>query len=125
MTKKPLYVCATCSQDFTRKSNAKRHNQNIHLGKAEIVRFLEYLIGTQSGKYSPSDPLSFRSPEEITKIIVLFMNITIISIMVYPAYLGTIQILVRNIDKKQQTTEPLILLLQRQVIKPLSVQGII
>ena len=45
LTKKPSYVCCTCSQDFTRKYNANRHNQNIHFGKAEIVRYFEYLIG--------------------------------------------------------------------------------
>ena len=39
LTKKPSYVCCTCSQDFTRKYNANRHNQNIHFGKAEIVRY--------------------------------------------------------------------------------------
>jgi hypothetical protein len=60
MTKNPSYVCSTCGQDFTRKSNAKRHNQNIHSDKAEIVRFLEYLIGRISGKYLPGDPLSYR-----------------------------------------------------------------
>jgi transposase-like protein len=53
LIKMPLYVCSTCGQDFTRKYNANRHNQNIHFGKAEIVRFLEYLVGRISGKYLP------------------------------------------------------------------------
>lgn len=61
LTKKPSYVCCTCSQDFTRKYNANRHNQNIHFGKAEIVRYFEYLIGRGSGKYLPADPLSYRN----------------------------------------------------------------
>ncbi len=49
-----------CSQDFTRRYNTNRHNQNIHSNKAQIVRFLEYLIGRISGKYLPADPLSYR-----------------------------------------------------------------
>jgi hypothetical protein len=58
--KKPLYVCSTCGQDFTRRYNASRHNENIHSNKAEIVRFIEYLIGRMSGKYLPGDPLLYR-----------------------------------------------------------------
>ena len=60
MMRKPLYVCCMCSQDFTRRYNANRHNQNIHSNKAQIVRFLEYLIGRISGEYLPADPLSYR-----------------------------------------------------------------
>jgi hypothetical protein len=60
MMKNPLYVCSICSQDFTRRYNANRHNQNIHSNKSEIVRFLEYLIGRISGKYLPADPLSYK-----------------------------------------------------------------
>jgi hypothetical protein len=58
--KNPQYVCSICGQDFTRRYNANRHNQTIHSNKAEIVRFLEYLIGRISGKYLPGDPLSYR-----------------------------------------------------------------
>jgi hypothetical protein len=54
-------VCSICAQDFTRKYNANRHNQNIHFGKAEIVRFLEYLVGRVSGKYQPGDPLVYKN----------------------------------------------------------------
>jgi hypothetical protein len=57
---KPSYVCATCGQDFTRKYNAYRHNQNTHVGTAQIVPFFEYLVQRSSGKYLPSDPLSYR-----------------------------------------------------------------
>ncbi|HJT47146.1 MAG TPA: hypothetical protein VJ729_03105 [Nitrososphaeraceae archaeon] len=61
LIRKPSYVCSICAQDFTRKYNANRHNQNIHFGKAEIVRFLEYLVGRVSGKYQPRDPLLYRN----------------------------------------------------------------
>ena len=58
--KKPSYVCSTCGQDFTRKANAKRHNQNIHSDKGIIVTFMEYLVRRLSGMYQPADPLSYR-----------------------------------------------------------------
>jgi hypothetical protein len=61
LTRKVLYVCGTCSEHFTRRYNANRHNRNIHSDKAEIVRFLDYLIGRGSGKYLPADPLSYRT----------------------------------------------------------------
>lgn len=55
-----LLVCATCSQDFTRKSSAERHNRNIHLGMGEIVRFIDYVIGRLGGKYVAADPSLFK-----------------------------------------------------------------
>jgi hypothetical protein len=55
-----LLVCATCSQDFTRKSSANRHNRNIHLGMGMIVRFVDYIVGRLEGKYVAADPLLFR-----------------------------------------------------------------
>jgi hypothetical protein len=58
--KKPSYVCSTCGQDFTRKYNAYRHNENIHFGTAPIVPFFEYLVQRSSGKYLPSNPLAYR-----------------------------------------------------------------
>ena len=61
LIRKPSYVCSICGQDFTRKYNANRHNQSIHFGKAEIVRYVEYLVGRLSGKYQPGDPLLYRN----------------------------------------------------------------
>jgi hypothetical protein len=45
------YVCATCSEHFTRKYSARRHNQNLHNGMGEIVRLIDYLAGRSSGQY--------------------------------------------------------------------------
>jgi hypothetical protein len=42
---KPLFVCVTCSQDFTRGYDARRHNSKHHFKQAKIVSFIEYLIG--------------------------------------------------------------------------------
>jgi hypothetical protein len=53
---KASYICAVCSQDFTRKWSGKRHNQDLHFGMAEIVRVLDYIIGRLSGKYFQADP---------------------------------------------------------------------
>jgi hypothetical protein len=57
------YVCAECSEHFTRKTSGKRHNFNIHSGRAEIVSLMEYLVGRGSGKYLPSHPSWFTRNE--------------------------------------------------------------
>jgi hypothetical protein len=57
---KALYACATCSEHFTRRSNAKRHNLTIHENEGEIVPLLEYLAGRRTGKYHASDPSTYR-----------------------------------------------------------------
>jgi hypothetical protein len=57
---RPSYVCATCSEHFTRKSSGKRHNQNLHNGAAEIVRLIDYLAGRSSGQYVPDNPFWYK-----------------------------------------------------------------
>src|SRR5215469_835737 len=54
------YVCATCSEHFTRRYSATRHNLTIHNGRGEIVTYLEYLVGRNSGRYQPSHPSLYR-----------------------------------------------------------------
>jgi hypothetical protein len=58
--RRPAYVCATCSEHFTRKYSGTRHNLTIHNGRGEIVRYLEYLVGRNSGRYRPSHPSLYR-----------------------------------------------------------------
>jgi len=58
------YVCATCSEHFTRKYSATRHNLAIHNGRGEIVRLLEYLSGRSSGQYLPSHPSWYRRTQK-------------------------------------------------------------
>jgi hypothetical protein len=53
---RPSYVCTVCSEHFTRKYSAKRHNQNLDAGAAEIVRLIDYLAGRSSGQYKPDNP---------------------------------------------------------------------
>jgi hypothetical protein len=57
---RPTYVCATCSEHFTRKYSGQRHNFNIHDGRSEIVPFIEYMAGRSSGKYTASHPSWYR-----------------------------------------------------------------
>ena len=57
---RPSYVCATCSEHFTRKHIARRHNQNLHDGNADIVRLIDYLVGRSSGQYRPNNPFWFK-----------------------------------------------------------------
>jgi hypothetical protein len=57
---RPTYVCATCSEHFTRKYSAKRHNFNLHSGRSEIVPYIEYMVGRSSGRYLASHPSWYR-----------------------------------------------------------------
>ena len=59
------YVCAECSEHFTRKTSGKRHNINLHYGRAEIVPLMEYLVGRGAGKYLPSHPSWFRRGQKV------------------------------------------------------------
>jgi len=58
---RPSYVCTACSQHFTRKYSAKRHNFNIHDDRSEIVPFIEYVAGRSSGELTASHPSWYRS----------------------------------------------------------------
>ena len=55
------WMCTLCSQGFTRRSSARRHNDRLHNGQAIIERPFEYLVGRLSNQYSrPQDPLKYR-----------------------------------------------------------------
>ncbi|MFL6400835.1 MAG: hypothetical protein ACJ72J_14820 [Nitrososphaeraceae archaeon] len=56
---KHTWTCATCGQGLTRKSTAVRHNNNLHSGRAMIVRPNECIVGL-NGKFLESDPLLYR-----------------------------------------------------------------
>jgi hypothetical protein len=58
--RRPAYVCATCSEHFTRRYSGTRHNLTIHGNRAEIVTYIEYLVGRNSGRYRPSHPSLYR-----------------------------------------------------------------
>jgi hypothetical protein len=53
-------VCTTCSEHFTRKYSATRHNLTIHENEGQIVPLLEYLAGRKTGRYHASDPSMYR-----------------------------------------------------------------
>jgi hypothetical protein len=55
------WVCALCSQDFTRKYSASRHSRDLHRGTGKIVRMIDYVIGRVAGEYKPGNPLTHRS----------------------------------------------------------------
>jgi hypothetical protein len=57
---RPSYVCTICSEHFTRKYSAQRHNNNLHYGAAEIVRLIDYLAGRSSGEYTSNNPFWFK-----------------------------------------------------------------
>jgi hypothetical protein len=51
---KPNWVCSTCGMWSSRKFSVKRHITNQHNGNAFLVHYIDYLVGRQSGLYSPS-----------------------------------------------------------------------
>src|SRR5215813_13557858 len=58
---RPNYVCTTCSEHFTRKYSAKRHNLTVHHdNRGEIVTLVEYLVRRSSGKCQPTHPFWYR-----------------------------------------------------------------
>ncbi|MFL6355999.1 MAG: hypothetical protein ACJ71C_05515 [Nitrososphaeraceae archaeon] len=57
---KHTWTCATCGQGLTRKSSAVRHNNDLHSGRAMIVRPNAYIVGILNGKFLESDPLLYR-----------------------------------------------------------------
>jgi hypothetical protein len=64
---KPNYVGSLCKKDFTRKSNANRHDLNQHQGLAEIVRVGDYKLGEKGFFAKPkfrNDRLSNIDPKE-------------------------------------------------------------
>jgi hypothetical protein len=62
---KHTWVCSICGQGLTRKSTAKRHNNNQHLGGAMLVRPYEYVIGRLNGKFLESDPSLYRHNKRV------------------------------------------------------------
>ena len=41
---KPNYVCSLCKKDFSRKSNANRHDLSQHQGLAQIIPVGDYKL---------------------------------------------------------------------------------
>jgi transposase-like protein len=61
----PMYVCTTCSEHFTRKYSAKRHNITLHHNNGgDIVTLVEYLVRRSSGRYQASIPSWHRRSEK-------------------------------------------------------------
>ena len=50
------YVCAICSQTFTRRGSCERHIIENNLDPAASVRFVDYLVGRLSGRAQPGNP---------------------------------------------------------------------
>jgi hypothetical protein len=59
------WICSICGQGLTRKSTAKRHNNNLHSGAALLVRPYEYIIGRLNGTFSQSDPSLYRRKKDV------------------------------------------------------------
>jgi hypothetical protein len=55
-----VWVCSMCGQGLTRKSTAKIHNNNLHSGKAMLVRPYEYTVGRLNDTFVYNDPSLYR-----------------------------------------------------------------
>jgi hypothetical protein len=66
---KPKWVCLNCGMWSSRKFSVKRHIFNKHYGNANLVSYIDYLIGRQMGLYLPSSPPNYeykrRTPLDI------------------------------------------------------------
>jgi hypothetical protein len=55
---KPNWACSSCGMYSSRRWSVERHILNLHDGTENVVPFVDYLIGRQSGVYMPK----FRPP---------------------------------------------------------------
>jgi hypothetical protein len=63
------YACAECGRPFGRRSSAKRHIAKLHLGKAKVVSFVDYLLGVWMGLYNwPTYNAIQRKPSQDVKL---------------------------------------------------------
>ncbi len=61
---KPNWVCSICGMWSNRKYSVKRHIKNKHEGNASLVKYIDYVVGRQSGIYQPSSSTSFPNSSE-------------------------------------------------------------
>jgi hypothetical protein len=60
MATKPNWVCTNCRMWSGRKDSVKRHVKNQHGGSSSIVSYINYLVGRDSGLYTPSTPPTYQ-----------------------------------------------------------------
>ena len=61
---KPKWACASCGMYSSRRCSVKRHIQKIHLGEANLVSFIDYLVGRKSGYYWPNPAPSYQKKDD-------------------------------------------------------------
>jgi hypothetical protein len=78
---KPNYVCALCKKDFSRKSNANRHDLSQHQGLAQIIRVGDFKLKEKcifvkanynSNRPSYEDPKKARVFDTLEKLVPRF-----------------------------------------------------
>jgi hypothetical protein len=65
---KPNWACADCSMHSSRKYSIKRHIQNLHNGNGQIVSFVNYIAGSQTGIYPQGLPPTYVKKSSFTTI---------------------------------------------------------
>jgi hypothetical protein len=51
---KPRWACAMCGMYSSRRYSVKRHIENLHDGRGNIVSFIDYIAGRRQGVYFPN-----------------------------------------------------------------------
>jgi hypothetical protein len=65
---KPNWACADCGMHSSRKYSIKRHIQNLHNGNGQIVSFVNYIAGSQTGIYPQGLPPTYVKKSSFTTI---------------------------------------------------------
>jgi hypothetical protein len=56
---KPNWACSECGMYSSRRWSVERHILNLHNGSGNVVPFVDYLVGRQSGFYLPKSRPTF------------------------------------------------------------------
>ncbi|MGC2428060.1 MAG: hypothetical protein WA421_13570 [Nitrososphaeraceae archaeon] len=65
---KPNWAYADCGMHSSRKYSIKRHIQNLHNGNGQIVSFVNYIAGSQTGIYPQGLPPTYVKKSSFTTI---------------------------------------------------------
>jgi hypothetical protein len=73
---KPNWACSDCGMDSSRRWSVERHILNLHNGNSEVVPFVDYLVGRQSGFHLPKFRPTFvkKNATETVKVMDTFKD---------------------------------------------------
>jgi hypothetical protein len=111
---KSNYVCTFCKKDFSRKSNANRHDLNQHQGLAEIIRVGDHKLrekgffakkNSNSNTFLYDDPKKARLTEILEKLVPRFEEME--KVLYYSNSEGKQEIWARAIMRAISSPDPI------------------